>query len=110
MKTEVRTTKGGFTVHLDSFTMRKGFDFKVFPHINLAEAALAGALAAHKYRKNPPKRQPPPPETILPPGIRLHHHRYVVYSPRYVGTYGTPEEAIAAQAEARQQKGKHENS
>ena len=106
MKTEVRTAKDGFTVHLDTYAISDGFDFKVFPHINLAEAALAGALAAHNYRKNPPKRQPPPPKVDLPPGIRLHRRRYVVYSPRYIGTYGTPEEAIAAQAEARQQKDK----
>ena len=103
---KVRKTPTGYTAHLGSIYLG------TFGSGTLASAAAAGAAAyqeheaqvkaqkklAREYRIQNPTPDPTPES--LPKGIYWRNRRYQVGSPYYMGSFGTLEEAIAAQSNA----------
>lgn len=102
----VRKTPTGYTAHLGSVYLG------TFGNGRLASAAAQGAAAyqdhedqvkaqkklAREYRIQNPMPEPDP--ATLPKGIYFRKRRYQVGSPYYMGSFGTLEEAIAAQSNA----------
>ena len=103
---KVRKTPTGYTAHLGNIYLG------TFGNGRLASAAAQGAEAllrhieeekkqkklAREYRIQNPMPEPDP--ATLPKGIYFRNRRYQVGSPYYMGSFGTLEEAIAAQSNA----------
>ena len=103
---KVRKTPTGYTAHLGNIYLG------TFGNGRLASAAAQGAAAhqeheaqvkaqkklAREYRIQNPVPEPDP--ATLPKGIYFRNRRYQVGSPYYMGSFGTLEEAIAAQSNA----------
>ena len=102
----VRKTPTGYTAHLGNIYLG------TFGNGRLASAAAQGAAAyqehevqvkvqkklAREYRIQNPTPDPKPES--LPKGIYFRKRRYQVGSPYYMGSFGTLEEALAAQSNA----------
>ena len=103
---KVSKTPTGYTSHLGSIYLG------TFGSGKLASAAAQGAEAflnhkeeekrqkklAREYRIQNPVPEPDP--ATLPKGIYWRNRRYQVGSPYYMGSFGTLEEAVAAQSSA----------
>ena len=103
---KVRKTPTGYTAHLGSIYLG------TFGNGRLASAAAQGAEALLRHTTEDKKQKklarehriqnpiPEPGPATLPKGIYFRKRRYQVGSPYYMGSFGTLEEAIAAQSNA----------
>ena len=102
----VRKTPTGYTAHLGSIYLG------TFGNGRLASAAAQGAEALLRHTREEKAQKklarerriqnpiPEPDPATLPKGIYWRNRRYQVGSPYYMGSFGTLEEAIAAQSNA----------
>lgn len=103
---KVRKTPTGYTAHLGNVYLG------TFGSGTLASAAAQGAEALLRHIEEEKKQKklarehriqnptPDPKPESLPKGIYFRKRRYQVGSPYYMGSFGTLEEAIAAQSNA----------